>query len=165
MSELALQGTTESDGNSRLRGSHLHQPTPTLQRRLEDRQFLVMESAYRSTGGLVSGDQLARLMRRRSQQPISMLARLIVSREVLSFEWQSQTMLPLFQFDLSTMGLRPNVNEIVRELSDVFDDWSLALWFAEPNMWLANSAPVQVIEVNANEVREAARADRLIACG
>jgi hypothetical protein len=140
-------------------------PTPSFQQRLEDRQFLEMEQAFRASGGIASGDELAGRLRRCSEQPISVLARWIVERRAVSFPWQSQTLLPLFQFDLSTMTLRPAVIETVCELKDVFDDWDLAMWFARPNAWLSDSSPVNLIEVDAPAVLNAARADRFIAQG
>ena len=133
--------------------------------RLEDRQFLEMEQAFRATGGLVSGDELARRLRRHADQPISTLARWIVERRALSFAWQTRTLLPMFQFDLSDMTLRPTVTAVARELKDVFDDWDLVLWFARPNVWLSDSAPVDLIAADAPAVLDAARADRFIALG
>jgi hypothetical protein len=80
-------------------------------------------------------------VRKRSEQPVSIIARWIVERLAVSFEWQSQTMLPMFQFDLPGLTLRPCVAEVVQELRDVFDGWDLALWFAESNAWLCGAAP------------------------
>lgn len=140
-------------------------PTPSFQQRLEDRQFLEMEQAFRASGGLASGDELASRLRRCSEQPISMLARWIVDRRAVSFPWRSQTLLPLFQFDLATMSLRPAVIETVCELRGVFDDWDLAMWFARPNAWLSDFAPVNLVDVDTSAVLDAARADRFIAHG
>jgi hypothetical protein len=165
MIEFAYRRAAVHDATPWMRRSADQRLAPTLQHRLEDRQFLVMQHAFHLTGGMVSGDEMARLLRRHSDQPISMLARWIVAREAVSFEWKSQTLLPLFQFDLSNMSLRPSVTAIVRELADVFDDLPLALWFAEPNAWLADSSPVDVVAVDPAAVLEAARADRFIARG
>src|SRR4249920_1970349 len=74
------------------------------------RQYGIMERAFRQGGGIVSGDQLAHLLRSTSWQPISLLARWIVGRKVISFDWNSNTMLPLFQFDLSSMTIRQCVS-------------------------------------------------------
>ena len=137
----------------------------TTGQRIEDRQFLEMDSAFRRTGGLASGDEVARLLRRQSEQPISTLARWIVAREVVSFEWRSQTLLPLFQFDRHDLLLRPRAAHIVQELAGTFDDWETALWFAQPNAWLHDMAPADAIVHNAAEVFHAARADRFVAHG
>ena len=134
-------------------------------RRTEDRQFIMMEAAYLRTGGLVSGDEAARILRRHSSQPISQLARWIVERTIVSFYWNSRTLVPLFQFDRSDMSMRAGTSAVVRELHDVFDDWDLATWFAQPNSWLNDAVPVDVIEHDQPAVVDAARADRFIARG
>ena len=134
-------------------------------RRVEDQRFLMMERAYSRSGGIASGDEVARLLRRRSEQPISKLARWIVARVVVNFEWQSQTLLPLFQFDLSDMSLHPGTVQVIEELSDVFDDWDLASWFASPNSWLQDATPAEAIRHSQPSVLRAARADRFIAHG
>jgi acyl-CoA synthetase (AMP-forming)/AMP-acid ligase II len=137
---------------------------PTFQR-LEGSQFLAMQCAYARNGGLASGDEVAQLLRWRSEQPISTLARWIVARTIVSFEWQSQTLIPLFQFDPSDMSPSAATVDVIRELSDVFDDWELASWFAQPNVWLHDAAPVVAIRKDQLGVLQAARADRFIARG
>lgn len=81
-----------------------------------------MQQAFRSTGGIIAGDEFCQLLRRRSDQPISQLARWIVHRRIVHFEWRSSTWLPLFQFDLAEMEVRAGVHEAVAELRGVFDD-------------------------------------------
>ena len=134
-------------------------------RRLEDQQFLLMKEGFAASGGLCGGDLVARRMRSQFDQPISMLARWIVTRQAVNILWQSQWMLPLFQFDPATMGVCPAVKQVLAELSDVFDDWDLALWFVQRNAWLDGQAPVTVIATDAPAVRDAARADRFVARG
>jgi hypothetical protein len=53
--------------------------------------------------------------------------------------------LPLFQFCPVDMTVKPCVADALRELNDVFDDWSVALWFATPNVWLGDSAPAETV--------------------
>jgi hypothetical protein len=71
----------------------------------------------------------------------------------------------MFQFDMSNMSLRRGLPEVVEELSGVFDDWELASWFVQPNCWLHDAAPVDVIADDPAAVLRAARADRFIARG
>jgi len=132
---------------------------------LDSQEFVLMERACRPHGGLMRGDELARLLRSREHQPISLLARWIVGREVISFDWQANTLLPLFQFDLASTSVRPVVADVLRELTDVFDDSDLALWFAVPNVWLDDHAPVDVLDRDPRCLLDAARADRFIARG
>jgi hypothetical protein len=138
---------------------------PALLQTTEDFQYREMERAFHSTGGIVSSDEVTDLLRAHTSQPISVLARWIVAHNVLSFEWRSCTMLPLFQFDLHTMTVREAVADVIRELVPAITDWDAALWFSQPNAWLGNSAPVDVIDVNARAVFEAARAERYLVRG
>ena len=126
---------------------------------------LELMHVFRATGGVVSGDSLALLLRRRSDQPLSLLARWIVNRQVLSFECHSQTMLPMFQFDLAALTVQPGLRPVMAELTDVFDDWELVDWFARPNGWLSGESPVAVFAGDLAAVLQAARADRFVAMG
>ena len=139
-------------------------PTPgnPLQCALECR-FDAMESVYVREGGLATGDAVAELLRARSSQPISVLARWIVDRRIVSFNWQSRLLIPLFQFDMATMEPRQCVLDAVGELSPHLDDWDLASWFVEPNAWLDGRQPIDVVDDEPAELVQAARADRQIA--
>jgi hypothetical protein len=121
--------------------------------------------AFRRTGGLVNGDELTFLLRGRTSQPISMLARWIVERRVVSFGWHGERLLPMFQFDRADMTVRRPVSAILDEFEGTFDDWDLATWFALPNAWLAHDAPVDALALDPHAVLQAARADRFIARG
>ena len=154
---LPVQRSAPADLSGRLSN------VPNFQR-VEDRQFLAMQGAYARTGGLAFGDDVAQLLRRRSEQPISTLAHWIVARTIVTFEWRSQTLIPLFQFDPLDMSRRAGTVEVIRELSDIFDDWELASWFAQPNVWLDDATPVDAIRDDQPRVLQAARVDRFIAC-
>lgn len=142
---------------------HWHPPAPVQS--LEERQVLSMERAFRGHGGLASGEDLSLRLRARCDQPISLLARWIVSRTILSVSWRTQTLIPMFQFDPHDMSLRPSVTQVFGELRDVFDDWELALWFAQPNAWLKDASPVDLLVIDPAAVLDAARADRFVARG
>jgi hypothetical protein len=120
---------------------------------------------YDSIGGVASGDELVGLFCGASAQPISRIARWIVDRRLVRIPWRSQTLLPLFQFDLDGNSLRPGIEQITAELSGVFDDLDLAIWFAQPNTWLDGAAPAHVFNHDLPTVLEAARADRFVATG
>lgn len=132
---------------------------------VKDQQFGELSRATRAHGGLVTGDDVARRMGRHCNQPISALARLIVARRVLSLEWRSQLMLPMFQFNESDMSLRAPVHAALDELRCVFDDWELAMWFTQPNCWLQERRPVDLVVSDGEAVAHAARADRFVARG
>lgn len=134
-------------------------------RRIEDRQYELMEAAFDRTGGCVTESALARQLRHRTGQPFSMVADWITNRTIISFPWGSHMRVPLFQFQQSDMIPCRGTTAVVQELIDVFDRWELALWFAQPNTWLEDAAPVDVIEYDQAAVHRAARADRYIARG
>jgi hypothetical protein len=71
----------------------------------------------------------------------------------------------LFQFALPEMKVRQGVAQVIRELMPAFDDHDLAMWFASPNIWLQNVAPLDAIDGEPSAVLHAARADRFIAMG
>jgi hypothetical protein len=127
--------------------------------------LLTMEAAYRARGGIASGEQVALMLRRCHEQPLSRLARWIVAREVVSFEGAGITWLPLFQFERVSMSVRPEVAAVIGELADVFEDRELAAWFTLPNDWLRGAVPADALAVCPSAVRDAARADRFIVRG
>jgi hypothetical protein len=121
--------------------------------------------AFRRTGGLVSGDELTLMLRQRTSQPISMLARWIVERRVVSFGLRGEYLVPMFQFEGPSMAVRRSVSAVLAELKGVFDDWDLATWFALPNDWLGERSPVRALPIDPYAVLQAARADRFVAQG
>ncbi len=127
--------------------------------------FVAMLAAYRDTGGTARADDLARLLQDRQHGGYVSLARLLAHGKVFSFEWRGSRWVPMFQFDLNDLSVRPGLQQVLVELSGEFDDWSLAAWFAEPNSWLDDQRPVDLIATDLKSVVEAARADRFIAAG
>jgi hypothetical protein len=134
-------------------------------RRIEDRQFLEMNQAYGPHGGFASGNEVARRMRRHCHQPMSVLARWIVRRELVNLTWRSQVLVPMFQFNTGDMCVHPVVRDALAELAGVFDDWEIAAWFAQPNVWLGNERPVDLVNVDNEALLRAARTDRFVAHG
>lgn len=134
-------------------------PTPS------DAQFRGLRSAYGQSGGLARGDDLARLLQDRQQGDFVSLARVLVAREVFGFKWRDQLWVPMFQFELRDLSIKRAHRPVLAELAPVFDNWSLADWFARPNSWLGSQSPVQMLGSNLAAVLNAARADRFIACG
>lgn len=131
----------------------------------EDSDLTQLIATFELHGGILAGDAVADLMRSFVDQPMSKLARWIVSREIVTIVRRSALLVPMFQFDRRLMELRPRCREAVLELSDVMGDVDLARWFAAPNSWLAGAVPVEMFDCNPDRVVEAARADRFIRCG
>ena len=122
-------------------------------------------AAFARNGGIADSGEVTLMLRRRTSQPISMLGRWIAERRVVSFVWQGELVLPMFQFDRADMSLRAPVRAVLDELDGTFGEWDLATWFALPNALLGDRAPVDVLDHDPDAVRQAARADRFIARG
>ena len=165
MTDAAVRFPDQVPFRSPPRAVHAYRGVPALLQKEEDGRYRELLHAFRPGGGIASADEVTNLLRRRTDQPISVLARWIVDHQALSFRWQSLTMLPLFQFDLSTMTLRQPVSEVNRELLPALGGWDVALWFARPNAWLGDVPPVEAIATDARAVYDAARADRFLARG
>lgn len=125
-------------------------------------QYLEIENEFRASGGVISSEEVVALLMERTDQPISKLARWIVDRHVIGFEWQGRTVLPRFQFELSTMTPRPAVRTVVGELILAMTDWEICLWFVTPNAWLADALPLDAIASDAAAVVDAARGERYL---
>jgi Protein of unknown function (DUF2384) len=126
-------------------------------------EFIAMRAAYQATGGAACGDDLARLLQEHHCGDFVSLARLIVSGGVFGFEWHHTFWIPMFQFDPTDLSVRPGPQKVLAELATEFDGWTLALWFAQPNAWLNDRRPVDMLDTNLAAVVDAARADRFIA--
>jgi len=129
------------------------------------RQFAMMTQCYREQGGLLTCNEVARLVGEHSDQSTSRVAHWIVDRRVVSLSWRTQIWLPLFQFQPCDMSLRGDTERVVHELAPVFDDWELAVWFANPNGWLDGARPLEALAYDLPAVLDAARADRFVAKG
>ncbi|HZE92735.1 MAG TPA: hypothetical protein VE029_13655 [Rhizobacter sp.] len=130
-----------------------------------DNEFVAMLHGFRESGGLARGDEVADMLQRIAGHDVSHLARWIVTREVLSFQWHRELWVPLFQFNLSDMSLKDGPRRVSAELAPAFDAWNLSRWFVQPNAWLKDRSPLQVISSDASAVFQAARADRFVALG
>ncbi|MGN6828018.1 hypothetical protein [Paucibacter sp. M5-1] len=122
-----------------------------------------LQKLFHETGGLVNTEELLAPLRDRYDQPLSVLARWIVDRRVVSFEARGERWLPLFQFDTDLLVVLCGVEHAIRELHDVFDDGELAEWFATSNGWLQNASPAAMVSIDPAAVINAARADRYVA--
>ncbi len=122
-------------------------------------------AGFSATGGVICGDELTGLLRSASDQPISLLAHWIVSREVLMLNLDSENYLPKFQFDFDHMTVRPGVRDAIAELRAPFDDWEIAQWFTRSNNWLNGRSPAEAMAASPADVLHAARADRFVAMG
>jgi hypothetical protein len=128
-----------------------------------DRAFVALLDACRPTGGLAPAEELLVSFKHRGGPDVSMLARWIVARQVISFAWHARTWLPLFQFCPRDMTPRRELGPVVAELNAVYDECELATWFATPNLSLAGRSPLNAFDSDALAVVRAARIDRFVA--
>ncbi len=130
-----------------------------------DDEFARMETAYAKHGGMLRSEEVVRHMREHWEQPISVLAKWIVARAMVTIDWRYELLVPMFQIDTRSQGLRPGCREIIAELRDVMDDWDIAHWFAAGNPWLDGAAPVDMLDPSWREALQAARVARFIVRG
>jgi len=130
-----------------------------------DRAVADVLSAFRRHGGLARGDDIADRLRQLHGTNLSALARRIVARELICFEWHGELWLPLLQFDWVDMSLQPAMKQVAAELAGVFDAWEVCCWLATPNSSLDDRAPLDVLENDPGAVLQAAREDRFVARG
>jgi hypothetical protein len=55
---------------------------------------------------------------------------------VFSFDWRRTYWVPMFQFDLTDLSVRAGLQQVIAEFDNSFDNWKLAMWFTQPNLWL-----------------------------
>lgn len=127
--------------------------------------FRALCSAFRNSGGMLRGDDLARLLEDHRCGDFVSLARFITRHEIFSFEWRDTVWVPMFQFNLRNLSIRPGPQRVLAELGGALDGWALAFWFSRPNAWLRGGRPVDLLDADLGHVLRAARADRFTAKG
>jgi hypothetical protein len=123
-----------------------------------DARFVEMLRAFRRSGGLAREPEVLDRIEACSSprwRPDGL------GGTVVCFEWGRHLWLPWFQFDPADMSLRPGPASVIAELSPLFDGWRMARWFAQPNMWIGDARPIDMIDECMASVLGAARADRL----
>ena len=122
-------------------------------------------NVYGRRGGLLTGDELASVLREHHDQPVSLLAHKIVERRLVSFAWRAQTYIPTFQFRTPPADVLAGVLAVLEELAPAFDEYALAEWFVTPSCWLQFRIPAVLVSVDPEAVVHAARADRYVVTG
>lgn len=132
-------------------------PDRYAQETRRNHQFIKLLNAFRCNGGLAREPEVAARFQADGGSNVSPLAGWIDKRQVISFEWQAKRWMPLFQFNPIGLSLRTGLDNVLDELLGVYDDWELATWFAQPNPWLAERAPADMLAVAAPQVLAAAQ--------
>lgn len=123
----------------------------------KDLEFLALAESYRAFGGIATSAEVAA---RLPGAGISRLARGIVAREVISFEWRGDYWLPRFQFEREGLAVAAGTATLIAELAAALNDGELAQWFVTPNAWLGERAPLEVMSTDFERVHDAARSFR-----
>ena len=127
------------------------------------RDFDTMLAAYMWSGGIARHQEVASRLEETQAGTSSSLQRLLDSHAVFAFDWRGSLWLPMFQFQQPAMFVRPPSRKVLSELAGVFDGWSLAVWYLQPNIWLENRRPIDMLDKHPSAVVAAARGDRFIA--
>lgn len=130
-----------------------------------DPDFVALQACLRATGGLARGDDLALCLGQGQPGGHARLARLMVCGQVFSFAWLDTYWVPMFQFDPVDLRLRTASGAVLRELVEVLDGWSLALWFVQPCRCLAGRSPLSLLGSDLPAVLQAARLKRYVVEG
>ncbi len=130
-----------------------------------DTGFIALCKAYRASGGIARGDDLAHWMVGRGQGGGLHLAALIVGGQAFSLEWRQTFWVPMFQFSPLQPAWGDGARQVLAELGTVLDGWQLAAWFVRGNTWLAGQRPLDLLASHLPRVLAAARADRYVIKG
>lgn len=123
-------------------------------------EFLQLIRAFFASGGTSRYGELAQLLNEHQATGHDHLDAWIASKQLLAFEWHLCLWIPMFQFDLNHLSLKPVVHQIRMELDPSLSGWLQARWFAEMNARLHGRRPVDLIDTAPQGVLEAAREDR-----
>lgn len=166
---IPLPASTEIASSSLCEPPHVESSTTRFKRLTpvdqRDATFVAMLPAFRTTGGIATGEEIKQRIGQRQTGGSSRLARSIAAGELISFEWNATLWLPLCQFDLYTMEMDRGAEEIVQELASIMDGWEITQWLATPHPALHDKLPVDLLRTNRGATLNAARLDRFIARG
>lgn len=127
--------------------------------------FVNIMDACRDSGGVARAQEVVSMAASRCGPDVRTLALWILDRQLLSFEWQSQVWIPLFQFDRTTMFLHHGLVDVLTALERAHAPWQQAIWFSRPHGVLGGRIPAEVLALDCQAVQRAAQADLQTAHG
>lgn len=130
-----------------------------------DNGFIALCKAYRASGGVARGTDLAHWMAGRGEGDSRALVVQIVGHQAFSFDWCNSFWVPMFQLSPLQPAWRDGTRQVLAELGTVLDGWQLAAWFVRSNAWLDDQRPLDLLADDAARVLAAARADRFVITG
>ena len=130
-----------------------------------DAGFIALCGAYRGSGGIARGTDLAHWMAGRGEGDTRALAALIVGGQAFSFDWHNTFWVPMFQFSPLYPAWGAGARQVLAELAPLLDGWQLAVWFVRGNTWLDGQRPLDLLADQPGRVLAAARTDRYVIHG
>jgi len=120
--------------------------------------FIQMREAFQACGGLAHGHMLDRVFE--LQGRADRVAPLILSGQLLAFDWRRMRWIPLFQLDGRKLALSgPVLQEALARLKTWCTPWQAAAWFADCNAGLDGARPMEMMKSDPSSVLDAARSD------
>jgi hypothetical protein len=130
-----------------------------------DAGFIALCTAYRGSGGIARGTDLAHWLCGRGEGDSRVLAGLIVGSQAFSFDWHGTFWVPMFQFSPAQPAWGPAGRRVLAELAPLLDGWQLAAWFVRSSTWLDGHRPLDLLAGQPDRVLAAARTDRYVIDG
>jgi len=118
--------------------------------------FVSLLLAFRASGGMLDGDDLALLLAEYKQSDCMSLPVLIASGNLFRVTWRNTVWIPMFQFELSTLEIKPECGVVSSALEKSLDQWNAACWMILPNDRLDDRKPVDLIDTDFLAVLDAA---------
>jgi hypothetical protein len=121
------------------------------------RGFISLLEAFRASGGTAPSGIVSRLLDDHRMAHAKTLAELILSQQVFGFEWRSTLWIPMFQFDLDNLALKNSPQRLRSALPSAWSGWSVASWFATPDIRLEGHTPADALDVDFEAVERIAQ--------
>lgn len=125
-----------------------------------DVQFLSLLAGFRRSGGLDRAHDVGIWLEGHTGPKVGTLARWMANNDVIHFDWQLQTWLPMFQFDATTRAPHVAVGLVLIEFESRFEHRDVAQWFATPSSALGGGIPAAVLSADPALVIDAARQEK-----
>jgi hypothetical protein len=125
-----------------------------------------MRIAYAASGGLRSVGELAQGQDPRNRARFAQIARWIATREIVSFMWEAEPWVPMFQFEAGARLMpRRRLQPLFAMLIPLYDPWDLANWFARSHPRLSGPRPADACTGRLAAVLDLAQLEHFIATG
>ena len=131
----------------------------------DELELAALQVAYAHAGGIARADEIGRLLADHGPRTFISVAQLVADQDVFGFECDGYFWLPMFQFGPTDLAIKPGPRQIRADLGPEFDGRAVSAWFVEPNVWLRDRRPIDLVDSHLPAVLQAARVDRFVATG